>query len=87
MIQKAKLEETKALALRLIKKGSYQMECSDEGLMLKDIENCLRPVISAVAESSRDRDWAQQMLQHDVIGCICKRELNELAGEISGDDA
>lgn len=87
MIQKAKLEETKALALRLIKKGSHQMECSDEGLMLRDLEDCLRPVICAVAKLSRDRGRAQQMLQHDVIGCICTRELNELAGEIPGNDA
>jgi len=56
LIQKDQLEEAKALALRLMKKGSYQMECSDEGL---------------------------RMLQHDRIGCICERELTELAGGTS----
>lgn len=80
LIQKGKFAEAKALSLRLIDKRSYQMECSDEGLMVEAIETCLRPVIAAVAESSSDDGWALRMLQHDRIGCICERELTMLAG-------
>jgi hypothetical protein len=79
LIQKEKIEEAKGLALKLMRKGSYQIECSDEGLMQEEIETCLRPVISAVAASSGDRDWAREMLRGDGTGCICRQELTELA--------
>ncbi len=42
------LDDAKSLALKLMKDGSYQVECSDEGLMTDEIEDCLRPVIRAV---------------------------------------
>ena len=82
LIQKENIEEAKALALKLMRKGSYQMTCSDEGLMQEEIENCLRPVISAVAESSDGSQWAREMLRSDGTGCVCQRELTELAGLI-----
>jgi hypothetical protein len=36
------------LALELMKKGSYQVEMSDEGLMTQDIEDCLDVVVKAL---------------------------------------
>ena len=33
LIKKKRIDEAKKLALKLIDKGSYQIECSDEGLM------------------------------------------------------
>ena len=80
LIQKRNSAEVKSLALKLIEKGSYQMECSDEGLMQEEIEDCLRPVIAAVAETGGGADWALEMLQHDRIGGLCEQELTELAG-------
>ena len=79
LIQKEKIEEAKALALKLMRKGSYQIECSDEGLMQEEIENCLRPVVSAVAASPDGSEWALEMLRRDRTGCICRQELTELA--------
>ncbi|MBL7043036.1 MAG: hypothetical protein ISR77_30670 [Pirellulaceae bacterium] len=43
--------------------------------MQEEIENCLRPVISAVADSSGGNEWAREMLRRDGTGCICRREL------------
>jgi hypothetical protein len=80
LIQKGSIEEAKSLALKLIDKGSYQIECSDEGLMQEEIENCLRPVISAAAGSSGCREWAVEMLQQDRMRFLCKQELTALAG-------
>lgn len=77
LVQKGKIEEAKALALKLMQKGSYQIECSDEGLMREEVENCLRPVISAAAASSGGSGWAREMLRCDGTGCICQRELTE----------
>ena len=82
LVQKQKIEEAKALAVKLMRKGSYQIECSDEGLMQEQIENCLRPVISAVAASSGGSEWAREMLRCDGTGCICRQELTELAGAV-----
>ncbi len=79
LVRKSEIEPAKALALKLMRKGSYQMECSDEGLMQEQIENCLRPVISAVAASPGGSDWAREMLRCDRTGCICRQELTERA--------
>jgi len=79
LIQKKAIEEAKSLALKLMDKGSCQIECSDEGLMQEEIESCLQPVIAAVAESSASREWAREMLQHDRMGFVCRQELTELA--------
>jgi hypothetical protein len=79
LIEKEKIEEAKGLALKLMREGSYQIECSDEGLMQEEIEKCLRPLISAVAASSGDGEWAREMLRCDPTGCICRQELTELA--------
>ena len=85
LIQKKKIEEAKALALKLMQKGSFQLECSDEGWMQEEIEKCLRLVISAVAESSGGSAWALEMLQHDRLRFLCQQELTELAGPIHDD--
>ena len=79
LIQKNAVDEAKNVALTLMDKGSYQIECSDEGLMHEKIESCLRPVIAA-AKSSGGREWALKMLRHDRMGFLCKHELSELAG-------
>ena len=77
------LEEAKSLALQLMKDGSYQVECSDEGLMTDDISECLRPVIRAVKAAGGDQaaKWASKMLSADRVGFICDQELAELRDE------
>ena len=85
LIRKGKIAEAKALALQLMRKGSHQMDCSDEGLMQKEIENCLRPVISQVAESSGGSNWALEMIGTDSTGGICREELTVLAEAIDRD--
>ena len=80
LIEKNALDEAKALALKLMCAGSYQIECSDEGLMREEIEGCLRLVISAVAGTSDGRDWALEMHSRDRVGFLCELELKELAG-------
>ena len=74
------LEDAKLLALKLMKDGSYQVECSDDGLMTDDIEDCLRPVIRAAkTPGGADADkWAKEMQKADRVGFICEHELAEL---------
>ena len=74
------LEDAKSLALKLMKDGSYQVECSDEGLMTDDISACLKPVIHAVKDAGGEEAarWANDMQIADRVGFICDEELAEL---------
>lgn len=74
------LEHAKSLAITLMKDGSYQVECSDEGLMSDDISECLCPVIQAVKKAGgKEADaWAFEMQLADRVGFICDRELATL---------
>ena len=74
-----KYAELRMLSLELMRDGSYQVECSDEGLMTGDIEECLRVVIGALKKSdltgSSLNVWSEQMLKADRVGFICQEEL------------
>ena len=50
LIGSGQLRLAMALALELMKQGSYQVEMSDEGLMTEDIEDCLNVVLEALEE-------------------------------------
>ena len=79
LVKQGCIEEAKILALQLMAKGSRQMECSDEGLMLEKIEHCLRVVIAAVAGAPGGSEWALRMLQEDRAGFVCREELARLS--------
>src|SRR5947209_14148837 len=50
LIGSGQLRLAMPLALELMKRGSYQVEMSDEGLMTEDIEGCLNVVLEALKE-------------------------------------
>jgi hypothetical protein len=84
LVNLGRLEDAKSLALKLMKDGSHQVECSDEGLMTGDISECLKPVIHAVkaAGGNEAAKWARDMQIADRLGFICNKELAELRGEL-----
>jgi hypothetical protein len=49
--------------------------------MQDEIENCLRPVIAAVAAAPSSRERALEMLRHGSTGFVC--EQGSLGGHIS----
>lgn len=83
LVELGHLADAKSLALKLMKDGSYQVECSDEGLMSDDIGQCLKPVIQAVKAAGADEaaKWAAEMLKADRMGFICEQELARLRGK------
>ena len=83
LVELGHLEDAKSLALKLMKDGSYQVECSDEGLMTDDLSACLRPVIHAVKAAGGDEAtrWVNNMQIADRVGFICDKELAELRDE------
>ena len=70
------------LALDLMKRGSYQVEMSDEGLMTEDIEACLSVVIEAVTKCDLPAEevlvWCAAMLKTDRVGIIAREPLEAL---------
>lgn len=80
LIELDHLADAKSLALKLMKDGSYQVECSDEGLMTDEISQCLKPVIRAVKAAGSDEafKWAGDMQTADRTGFICDQELAKL---------
>jgi len=56
---------------------------SDEGLMLDQIEACLRVVLEAVEQSSlppaQKTRWLAELKHADRLQMICEREIKRLA--------
>ena len=70
------------LSLDLMEQGSYQVECSDEGLMCDDIEECLQIVIKALKKGHIAGEdvvtWCTAMLETDRVGFICEEPIRAL---------
>jgi uncharacterized Zn finger protein len=86
LIDSGQLREAMALALELMKQGSYQAEMSDEGLMTEDIEHCLPVVLEALRKcdlpASEVIAWCEAMLMNDRIGFIAREPLQSLRNHV-----
>jgi hypothetical protein len=82
LIGSGRLRLVMPLALELMKRGSYQVEMSDEGLMTEDIEDCLKVVIEAIRKSDLPATeviaWCSTMLENDRIGFIAREPIQSL---------
>ncbi|HKB34956.1 MAG TPA: hypothetical protein VKD72_00790 [Gemmataceae bacterium] len=71
-----------ALALELMKHGSYQVEMSDEGLMTEEIEDGLGVVITGLKKCDLPAAaviaWCTAMLANDRVGFIARESLESL---------
>jgi hypothetical protein len=83
MIEGGELDAAMALAIELMKSGSEQVEMSDEGDMVGDIEDCLRVVIQAVKLSDLPgksvKAWVQDLKHAECVDFICDEDLETLA--------
>lgn len=70
------------LSLELMKRGSCQVEMSDEGLMTPDIEECFVAVVEALRKCdlppSEILAWCDEMTAADRVGCLYDNELQTL---------
>ena len=70
------------LALDLMRRGSRQVEMSDEGLMTEDVEECLGVVLAALPKcdlpAAEVTAWCSTMLDNDRVGCIAREPLASL---------
>src|SRR3954471_8299468 len=77
LIASGQLRLALQLALELMKRGSYQVEMSDEGLMTDDIENCLNVVIGSLTKGDVPAKeviaWCTTMHASDRVGFIAEK--------------
>ena len=82
LVDREQLRLAMELSLELMDQGSEQVEMSDEGLMTRDIEECL----AVVAQALKKRDlpasemvaWCAEMVKHDRVGFIFEQELRAI---------
>ncbi len=86
LIGSGQLQQSMALALELMKQGSYQVEMSDEGLMTEDIEDCLQVVLQALRKcdlpTAEVIAWCSAMLENDRVGFIAREPLEALRNHL-----
>ena len=91
LIASGQLRLAMPLALELMKRGSYQVEMSDEVLMAEDIEDGLSVVIEAVAKCDLPADdmlaWCSALLQTDRMGFIARQPLEALRRRVEAAEA
>jgi len=82
LIISGQLRQAMPLALELMKRGSYQVEMSDEGMMTEEIEDGLKVVLEALRKSDLPAAeviaWCSAMLESDRIGFIVREPLQSL---------
>jgi uncharacterized Zn finger protein len=82
LIGSGQLRLAMELSLELMKRGSYQVEMSDEGLMTGDIEDCLSVVIAALRACDLPATeviaWCSTMLADDRVGFIATEPIDAL---------
>jgi hypothetical protein len=82
LTKQRQLESAMELSLELMKKGSYQVESSDEGMMTEEIKVCIQVVIDALKKSElppkQISGWCGAMMTADRVGFICDSELANL---------
>jgi hypothetical protein len=91
LIASGQLRLAMQLALDLMKRGSYQVEMSDEGLMTEAIEDGLGVVIAAVTKCDLPaedvRAWCSAMLDTDRVGFIAREPLEALRRRVQSAQA
>jgi len=86
LIVSGELRLAMPLALELMKRGSYQAEMSDEGLMTENIEDGLKVVVEALKKSDLPAAeviaWCSAMLDSDRVGFIAREPLQSLRNHV-----
>jgi hypothetical protein len=88
LVKLGHLRPAMELSLELMKRGSYQVEMSDEGLMTEHIEECLAVVTQALKQGGLPPGeviaWCAEMAKRDRVGFIFDRELAALRNHFEG---
>lgn len=82
LIETGELRPAMTLALELMKRGSYQVEMSDEGMMTDELEAFLIEVIGGLKTcdlpASEVLAWCSTMLKTNRVGLIAREPIEAL---------
>lgn len=82
LIGGGQLRQAMELSLELMKRGSYQVEMSDEGLMTGELEDCLGVVVEPLGKCDLPSEevirWCSAMLRADRVGFVGTEKLESL---------
>ena len=86
LIRAGQLKLAMQLSLELMKRGSHQVEMSDEGLMTQDIEDCLDVVLGSLRKCDLPAHeliaWCSAMLKADRVKFIATDQLKSLQSHL-----
>jgi hypothetical protein len=86
LVDQGHLRTAMKLSLDLMKAGSRQVEMSDEGLMVEEIEDCLRVILKALKgcdlPTNQVAEWCSTMVASDRVGCIASKEIRALKSSL-----
>lgn len=89
LIRSNRLPTAMELAIELMKRGSRQIEMSDEGMMTDDVEECIAVVVQAIKKSTLSAaevaKWRRAMQAGDSVGFVADDLLDSLQAEV-GDE-
>ncbi|MFO0904872.1 MAG: hypothetical protein U0939_17840 [Pirellulales bacterium] len=71
------LADAMEIAVHFMREASSQIEHSDEGRMLPEVEACLLPILEALEsfDAAKRSEWAFRMQVADRVGCVCRDRL------------
>ena len=70
-------DEAMEIAIHFMGEASRQIEYSDEGMMLEEVEACLQPILDSLKDfDERQRAlWSLRMQAADRVGFVCHDKL------------
>jgi hypothetical protein len=81
LISLGAIKEAMEISIHFMDKASHQIESSDEGMMLAEVEECLEPILSYLEDfdETQRADWAFRMQTADR-GWLSSATINSVRG-------
>lgn len=85
LVSLSAIAEAMEIAVHFMEKASRQIEYSDEGMMLEQVEAGLQPILEALEnhDETRRSAWALRMQKADRVGFVCQEKLEKWSGNRS----
>lgn len=82
LVSLSAITEAMEIAVHFMEKASRQIEYSDEGMMLEQVEASLKPILEALEnhDETQRAAWACRMQTADQVGFVCHEKLEKWSG-------
>jgi len=79
LVSLSAIAEAMEIAVHFMEKASRQIEYSDEGMMLEQVEAGLQPILEALEnhDETQRSVWALRMQTADRVGFVCHEKLEK----------